>query len=405
MASTGKHVLFLVENASVPNDMRVWKEAKAVHEMGFRVTVLCPRGSHVDREPSVVREGIRILRYRPLIIGSGFLSYFVEYFHALLVCSWHIFTINLRDRIHVFHVGNPPDIFFVPIVFYTVFGARYIFDMHDLFVKTFESKYQSKNSVLKSGLVRLLRLVEGLNCRAAQLVIATNQSYQDYILRVHRRDPADVFVVRNAPPLDHRERIPPHHSLKRGKEHLLVYFGIMGEDDGVDIILRAMDYLVNVRGRTDIHCALIGPTQIEASPAIRDLMQLHAELKLTSSVEFTGYLSWEDVHVYLNTADVGLSPDPFTSQNDLSTMQKIMEYMSHGLPIVSFNLKENRYSAGDAAVYCESFTPEEFGNVVLRILESPEVRARMSVAGRERYRSSFNWSNSVKILEEVYQRV
>jgi glycosyltransferase involved in cell wall biosynthesis len=406
MGTTGKqHVLLIIENASVPNDMRVWKEARTVKDLGYDVSIISPRGGAIDTEPYVQMEGIDVYRYRQVVIGGGFLSYVVEYSNALLRVAALVCRINSHKRVNIFHIGNPPDIFFTLVFWFRIFGAQYIFDVHDLFVNTFQSKFQDRKSILKSMFVGLLRIIERLNVATADLVIATNVSYREYILTTHHRLPGEVFVVRNAPRLDKRNEVPPDPALKRGKRNLVVYFGNFGEDDGVDAILRAMHHVTVDRGFTDIHCTLIGSTEREASPAIDALRELHAELHLESCVEFTGYLPWVQVHTLLRTADVGLSPDPFTPQNNTSTMQKIMEYMSHGLPILSFNLKENRYSGGDAAEYCADYDYRTFGDAMIALLNDPQKREAMSREGLRRYQTEFNWSASEKNLAEVYRHI
>ncbi len=402
-ASAGKkHIVFLVENGSVPNDMRVWKEACVARDVGLDVTVISPRGTRVDREKFVVIDGIRVHRYRQVVIGVGFGSYVVEYLVSLFMISWLVFRVVLHHKIDAFHVANPPDLFFLVTAPYKLFGTRYIFDVHDLFVNTFESKYEHNKSPLKAFIVRILRVVERVNMAFADLVVVTNRSYHDYV-REHYRIPEEkMFIVRNAPPLDARLEVPGDERLRRGRKYMLVFFGNMGEDDGVDVILRACHYLMGTEGFSDFICYLIGPTEMAASPAIHDLQKLHRDLRLEGHVEFTGYMPWRDVHRYLNTADVALSPDTFTQQNNLSTMIKIMEYMSHGLPIVSFDLKENRFSAGDAAVYCDGYDWSDFADSVRALLLDEDKRRSMREVGLNRYRSEFNWNPSAAVLRRVY---
>ncbi len=402
-ASAGKkHIVFLVENGSVPNDMRVWKEACVARDVGLDVTVISPRGTRVDREKYVVIDGIRVHRYRQVVLGAGFGSYVVEYLVSLLLIAWLVFRVALHGRIDAFHVANPPDLFFMVTAPYKLFGARYIFDVHDLFVNTFESKYEHNRSPLKSLIVRILRVVERVNIAFADLVVVTNRSYQEYVREHYRIPDEKMFIVRNAPPLDARAEIPGDDRLRRGRKYMMVFFGNMGEDDGVDVILHACHHLARTEGFSDFVCYLIGPTEVAASPAIQSLRKLHKELGLEGFVEFTGYLPWRDVHRYLNTADVALSPDTFTQQNNLSTMIKIMEYMSHGLPIVSFDLKENRYSAGDAAVYCDGYDWNDFAESVRALLLDEPKRRSMREVGLNRYRSEFNWNPSAEVLRRVY---
>jgi glycosyltransferase involved in cell wall biosynthesis len=397
-----KHIVFLVENGSVPNDMRVWKEARVARDMGFDVTVVSPRGARVDRERRAMIEGIEVYRYPHVVLGGGFGSYFVEYLLALLMTAWIVIGISFRRRIDAFHVANPPDVFFLVTAPFKLFGTRYIFDVHDLFVNTFESKYEHNKSPFKSLIVQVIHVVERINIACADIVVVTNRSYHDYIQQRYHVPEARLFVVRNAPPLDSRLEIVADSTLRRGRKYMMVFFGNMGEDDGVDVILRACHHLVHTEGFSDFICYLIGPTEVASSPAINSLRALHRELGIEGHVEFTGYLSWQDIHKYLNTADVALSPDTFTQQNNLSTMIKIMEYMSHGLPIVSFDLKENRYSAGEAAVYSNGYDWIDFAESVRQLLLNESQRQAMREIGLNRYRSSFNWNPSAEVLRRVY---
>lgn len=404
MGSPGKHILFIVENCSVPDDQRVWKEAKAVKEMGFDVSIVSPKDEKSDKEKFINIDGINIYRYKQIVVGSGFLSYIIEYTNYLVRTFFLVLSINFKKKINVFHSANPPDLFFLIYIFFKPFGAQYVFDVHDLFVNTFESKYEGKKSLFKKFFVVMLNLVERINIRIADYIVVTNQSYKEYLINKYRIDSEKFYIVRNAPELDGRLEVPKDDKLKNGKNNLLVFFGMMGEDDGVDVILKACNHLIKEKKFTDFYCCLIGPDNIERSPYISVLKKMHRELKLESNVKFTGYLLWDEIHAYLNTADIGLSPDLYTLQNNISTMIKIMEYMSHGLPILSFNLKENKYSAGEAAVYCDSYDYKEFAEKVLTMLSNQTLRKEKSEAGLKRYKEIFNWNTSKINLVNLYAR-
>ncbi len=404
MVSAGKHILFVVENCSVPDDQRVWKEAKAVKDMGFDVSIISPKDSKRDKEVFVTIDGIEIHRYKQVVLGTGFLSYIIEYLNYLLNTFFLVLSINFKKKIQVFHSANPPDLFFLIYIFFKPFGAEYIFDVHDLFVNTFESKYADKKSAFKKIFISVLNFIEKINIKLANFIVVTNQSYKEYLIDKYKIDGSKIYIARNAPELDNRLDVPSNYRLKNGKTNLLVFFGMMGEDDGVDVILKACDYLINEKKFTDFYCCLIGPDNIERSPYIGVLKKMHSELTLESNVKFTGYLSWDEIHSYLNTADIGLSPDLFTLQNNISTMIKIMEYMSHGLPILSFDLKENKYSAGDAAVYCETYDYKEYAEKLLLMLNDKPMLKEKSKIGLERYLETFNWNNSKINLVNLYQR-
>lgn len=402
MVSAGKHILFIVENCSVPDDQRVWKEAKAVKEIGFEVSIISPSDSKKDKEKFVNIEGIEIHRYKQIVLGAGFFSYMIEYLNYLVCTFFLVLSINFKKKINVFHSANPPDLFFLIFIFFKPFGGKYIFDVHDLFVNTFESKYADKRTVFKIFFIGLLNLVEKVNISLADYIVVTNQSYKEYLIQKYKIHPAKFFIVRNAPELDNRLEIPSDEKLKNGKRNLLVFFGMMGEDDGVDVILKSCNYLIQEKNFSDFYCCLIGPENIERSPFIGELKKMHSELSLEENVKFTGYLSWDEIHAYLNTADIGLSPDLFTLQNNISTMIKIMEYMSHGLPILSFDLKENKYSAGEAALYCDTYDYKEYAEKIIYMLNDKNILNEKTKIGLERYRSTFNWENSKVNLVNLY---
>ncbi|MBS1492650.1 MAG: glycosyltransferase family 4 protein [Bacteroidetes bacterium] len=401
--SPGKHVLLVVENCSVPDDQRVWKEAKAVKEMGFDVSIISPKDAKSDKENFVVIDDIWIYRYKQLVTGTGFISYFIEYLNYLARTFVLVLKINFNKRVNVFHSANPPDLFFLIFIFFKPFGAKYIFDVHDLFVNAFESKYTNKKSSVKNFLIGLLSFVEKLNLKFTDYIVVTNQSYKEYLIEKYRINPAKIFIVRNAPELDNRLDFAPDVNLKQGRNNLLIFFGMMGEDDGVDVILKACHYLITEKNFTDFYCCLIGPDNIERSPYIKELKKIYRELNLHDNVKFTGYLSWDEIHTHLNTADVGLSPDLYTQQNNISTMIKIMEYMSHGLPILSFKLKENIYSAGEAALYCDTYDYKEFAEKILIMVNDSQLLKEKSKIGLERYKSTFNWQNSKYNLVSLYK--
>ncbi len=229
------------------------------------------------------------------------------------------------------------------------------------------------------------------------MVISTNESYRDAAVGRGGMDPDKVFVVRSAPAVERFEAVPAEPALKKGKPHLLCYLGVMGPQDGVDYALRALAKLRNDLGRDDWHAVFVG-----AGDTFEDMVTLSGELGLADVVEFTGRIPDADLVRYLSTADVCLSPDPHNPLNDVSTMNKIMEYMAMSRPIVSFELREARVSAGEAAVYAPANDELEFAKLTARLLDDPDERARMGKYGNERVGGPLSWDNSRKALLAAY---
>ncbi|MFH8609732.1 glycosyltransferase family 4 protein [Streptomyces sp. NPDC018029] len=385
-----RRALILVENLSVPFDRRVWQECTTLRDAGWRVDVICPQGSKRDTEAEAEIDGVRIHRYPLRAATGGPAGYLREYGSAL----WHTARL-VREvgPVHVVHACNPPDLLFLPARWLTRRGARFVFDQHDLVPELYLSRFDRGKDLLYRGVCAL----ERMTYRAADIVIATNESYRDVAVSRGGKRPEDVFVVRSAPAVDRFQPVAPEPELKRGKSHLLCYLGVMGPQDGVDYALRALAKLRDELGRTDWHAVFVG-----SGDAFDAMVELAGRLGLSDQVQFTGRIPDADLVRYLSTADVCLSPDPRNPLNDVSTMNKVLEYMAMGRPIVSFDLREARVSAGDAAVYAPANDEAAFAKLITELLDDPEKRARMGEIGRERISGPLSWRNSQAALLAAY---
>ncbi|MFJ9349269.1 glycosyltransferase family 4 protein [Streptomyces sp. NPDC101237] len=389
-AGSGRRALILVENLSVPFDRRVWQECTTLRDAGWTVDVICPQGSKRDTEPETEIDGVRIHRYPLRAATGGPAGYLKEYGSAL----WH--TARLARRVgpvDVVHACNPPDLLFLPALWLKRRGARFVFDQHDLVPELYLSRFGRGKDLL----YRAVCALERRTYRAADIVLATNESYRDVAVTRGGKRPEDVFVVRSAPAVERFQPVPPEPELKRGKPHLLCYLGVMGPQDGVDYALRALAELRDGLGRTDWHAVFVG-----SGDAFDAMVELAGRLGLDDQVEFTGRIPDADLVRHLSTADVCLSPDPRNPLNDVSTMNKVLEYMAMGRPIVSFDLKEARVSAGEAAVYAPADEEAEFARLIALLLDDPEKRARMGKIGQERVGGPLSWRNSQVSLLAAY---
>lgn len=387
------HILILVENLSVPLDRRVWQESRALVEAGFDVTVICPTGTSQDREREVTIEGVRILRYplRPAAGGPG--GYVREYTFAL----WHTALLALKVRrerfIDVVHACNPPDLLFLVALMLRPLGARFVFDQHDLVPELFLSRFPGRRRLL----YKMTRLVERLTFAAADAVIATNESYRQIALSRGRVRPDRLAVVRSAPDLNRFVRYSPDDNLRRGRTYLLAYLGVMGPQDGVDHALRAIRILRNELGRNDFHAIFMGTGDV-----YDQMVELGRQLGIADIVEFPGRVSDDYLQKCLSTADVCLSPDPLSPLNNVSTMNKVVEYMAMSRPIVSFDLIETRVSAGEAALYAPANDERAFAEAIDVLLDAPDRRKQMGEAGRLRVANELSWDVSRSKLVNLY---
>jgi glycosyltransferase involved in cell wall biosynthesis len=390
-----KRVLIIVQNLPVPFDRRVWLECQALVAAGYQVTVVCPKGKG-DPGYAVV-DSVGLYKYRPYAPGGSKAGFIVEYAYSFLATAWQVLKARRRGRFAVLQACNPPDIFWpIARALRAADGTRFVFDHHDLCPELFESRFPDGPSLPRRGLLALERATH----RSADHVISTNDSYRDIAIRRSGKAPADVTVVRTGPDPDKLKRGEPVPALRRGREHLAAYIGVMGPQDGVDIVVRAADVIVREMGRTDIAFTLIG-----SGDCYDDLVALRDQLGLQGHVEFTGRAPDDLVKQVMSTAGVGLSPDPKNPLNDVSTMNKTMEYMSFGLPVVAFDLRETRVSAGSAAVYVKPNDVREYARAIVGLVDDPAAAGQLAKDGRARVEEELAWEHQRRAYVGVYQQL
>jgi glycosyltransferase involved in cell wall biosynthesis len=388
-----KKVLIIVENLPAPFDRRVWQEATTLRDAGYGVAIVCPIGKdHESRHERI--DGIEIYRHPLPFEASGALGYALEYASALFWEFALAFKVLRRHGFDAIHACNPPDLIFLVGGFFKLFlGKRFVFDHHDINPELYEAKFGRRDA-----LHRLMLWLERMSFRTADVSIATNESYRRIALSRGGMDEDKVFVVRSGPKLDRMKIVPPDPSLKRGRRHLIGYVGVMGAQEGIEYLLRAAARIVKELGREDVHFGLVGGgTSLEAMRAYA------SELGIAEHVTFTGRVGDEALLAMLNTADVCVNPDVANEMNDKSTMNKIMEYMALGKPIVQFDLTEGRWSAREASLYAKRNDASDFADCIVSLLDDPERRARMGAYGRERVLHELEWKYEAPKLLAAYE--
>lgn len=385
-------VLIIVENLPVPFDRRVWQEALALSSAGYEVNIICPKGRGCDISREVL-DGIHIYRYSLPLEADSATGYAIEYGYSLIMQLWLAAKVAITRGFDVIHACNPPDTIFVVGLVFKLFAKRFIFDHHDINPELYEAKFGRKDVWY-----RLLCLLERLTFKAATVSIATNQSYKRIAIERGRMDPDRVFVVRSGPDMSRIQRFPPNNELRRGKKYLVAYVGVIGKQEGLDLLLEAIVLIRRKLGRIDIHYTIMGDgTELE------NLIRQSDCLSLGDVVEFTGRVSEERLWETLGTADVCVNPDRANAMNDKSTMNKILEYMALGKPIVQFDLAEGRVSAGGASLYALPNNPEDFAAKICELLDDPEKRIRMGKYGRNRIENELAWHHQVPHLLNAYR--
>ncbi|MDF8334978.1 glycosyltransferase family 4 protein [Novosphingobium cyanobacteriorum] len=390
----GRKVLIIVENLPLPFDRRVWQEARTLRAAGAQVSIICPTGKGYEKSYECL-EGVHIYRHRLPIEANSALGYLGEYAAALFwesVLAWKIF---FTRGFHVIHGCNPPDLIFLVALQFRLFGVKFLFDHHDINPELYEAKFNRRGFFWK-----LMVFFEKLTFRCATVSIATNHSYRQIALDRGGMKDKDVFVVRSGPDLSRLKAVAPVPTWNNGRRFLVGYVGVMGEQEGIDLLVDAADHIVHKLCRRDIQFCLVG-----GGPSLQSLKDLVAGRGLADYITFTGRAADQILFEVLSTMDVGVNPDRVNAMNDKSTMNKIMEYMALGKPMVQFDVTEGRFSAQDASLYARANDPVDLADKLIELLEDPERRTAMGEYGRRRVENELSWAHQIDHLIAAYRRV
>jgi glycosyltransferase involved in cell wall biosynthesis len=391
-----RHILILVENLPLPFDRRVWQEACALRDAGYRVSAICPMLKGYTK-PYELLEGVHIYRH-PLRADESQTAkgYAREYGTALwhqMRIAWRIYRKHPFDAIHA---CNPPDLLFLVALPFLLLGVRFLFDHHDINPELFEIKFGRKRFT-KRLLYRMVVLAERLTFFFSRRAsIATNQSYKRIAVQRGHMDPDRVFVVRSAPDLRKFVAVPADPRWKAGKKYLIGYLGTIGPQEGLQFLVEAAQILK--AKRNDIGWIVIGD-----GPTRQDIVNLAQRQGLADDIAFPGRLDDATMIQALCTCDVCVNTDLATEMNDKSTMNKIIEYMALARPIVQFDLTEGRVSAGLASAYAPPNDAAELAEQIEALLENPTLRRQMGEYGRTRVEQQLAWKYSVPILLDAYE--
>jgi glycosyltransferase involved in cell wall biosynthesis len=308
-----------------------------------------------------------------------------------------------RERFDVIQACNPPDTYFALARLFRPLGVRFVFDHHDLCPELYVSRDPGQPA--SPAVLAVLRRLERSTYRAADHVITTNETYLARARSRTGKPLEDFTIVRSAPDPQAMRRGEPVAELRDGRRHLCCYLGIMGRQDGVENVVRAARIIKHELARDDVQFALMGFGDMLAS-----LRELARELDVEDVVSFTGRADVATISRYLSTASLGLCPDPKTSFNDASTMNKVLEYMAHSVPVVGFDLAETQRSAGGAGRFVDSsgdmaVNQRAYALAIVELLDDPELRAAMGHEGRARIENGLGWPVQAARYVAAYDRL
>ena len=389
-----RKVLIIVENLPVPFDTRVWQEATTLAENGYLVSVICPKGKGYDADYEYLN-GVHVHRHDLPPEGNGALGYAREYFCALREELRLAKKIYKERGFHVIHGCNPPDDIYMVARRFKKKGVDYVFDHHDICPELFEAKFGKASGLLYKSQLWL----ERQTYKHCAFAFVTNESYKQIAISRGGMKEDKVFVLRSGPKLERLKITPAKSEIKRGRQFMVGYVGVIGQQEGIEYLLKAAKYIKEELHRDDIFWGVVG-----GGPHLEALRKQSHEMGLDDILEFTGRVSDEVLLDYLNTADVCVNSDEYNAMNDKSTMNKILEYMALGKPIVQFDLTEGRFSAQEASLYAEPNNAIDMADKIIQLLDNPAKRKKMSEYGRQRIVNELSWEHTSRALLEGYDK-
>lgn len=389
-----RKVLIIVENLPVPFDTRVWQEATTLAENGYLVSVICPKGKGYDADYEYLK-GVHVYRHDLPAEGNGALGYAREYFCALREELRLAKRIYKERGFHVIHGCNPPDDIYMVARRFKKKGVDYVFDHHDICPELFEAKFGKASGLLYKSQLWL----ERQTYKHCAFAFVTNESYKQIAISRGGMKEDKVFVLRSGPKLERLKITPAKSEIKRGRQFMVGYVGVIGQQEGIEYLLKAAKYIKEELHRDDIFWGVVG-----GGPHLEALRKQSHEMGLDDILEFTGRVSDEVLLDYLNTADICVNSDEYNAMNDKSTMNKILEYMALGKPIVQFDLTEGRFSAQEASLYAEPNNAIDMADKIIQLLDNPAKRKEMSEYGRQRIVNELSWEHTSRALLEGYDK-
>lgn len=377
MAGTARpSVVLVVENLPLPFDRRVWQQAQALVSDGWTVSAICPA---TDAYPSRYEfiDGVHIHRYRLPVEASSKLEFVLEYVSAYIHHVRLLWLIKRKTGFDIIQGCNPPDTI---VLASWMFRSKYVFDHHDIAPELFDVKFGEFRPVS-----RLLLWLERLSYRAADHVITANETFRELCAKRNGIELADVTAVYSVPDSAHIHRVEPSEHLRSRPSPVLGYLGVVGSQDGLDHLMRAAAILHHELKR-EFSVAVVGD-----GPALPEVKALAGELGLADLVEFTGFLTGDDMLAALSSFDIGVIPDPHNPYNDKISMNKVFEYAAIGLPIVGYPLTETTRLLGDSMVAADGLDPRDLALAMDTLVVDEENRAEMGKRSLDRAERLFDW--------------
>ena len=368
-------VVMLLSNPAT-FDQRPLKEAHVLARAGKAVTILAWDRELETPSDSVFGDGLVIKRMR-LRAGHG--TPFLTLPKLLLFYLWCVTRLaGMRaDAIQCHDVDTLPAGFAAKA--FKFWRPRLVYDMHDLpeaFLRFFP-------------LARVTQAVFLAAARSASsLVVVVNDRFVGHLARLGF-DPSRLAVVMNAPPATGGRSAPKRHG-----PFSVLYYGWLGEERGVKLLIEA------VQGLPGVTLTLAGRGELE--PLVKD-----ASAK-NPSIRFLGWLRMDDLEPVIAEADLIPSLyEPRTRNALIATPGKLMTAMSLSVPslVPSGTYQAEIVEKYGCGLVVDWKSAGDVRRAISELASDRELYARLSAAAYAAFSSAFSWEVMGERLVRAYDRL
>lgn len=387
-----KYIIFFIEDNSYLFDNRMKRQASALIKAGFKLIVISPKTNHKKYFYNL--DSVLSIHYPTFEANSIFAHFFeriINLSFALLFISCFIL---FKRNIKVVHFTNPTDIYVPSFYWIKLFGIKLIFDQHDLCPELYMSRRNAKKGLLYNILIKL----EKISYKLSDLVIVTNESYKKVAISRGKIDANKIFIVRNGPILDRFKDVvnsKPNDDIIR-----IGYIGNINQPDGVYQLVDICSHIKEIDKKINFTFEIIG-----SGSDLNYMIEYSNKKNVSNHFNFYGRVSESKLINVMKNVHFCVQPDPFNPLNNVSTMNKLMEYMAMKKTFVSYDLVESRFSGLDSGLFSKVNEPKSYAKDIVRLCRNPNLRERLSNSGYKRIVDLLQWPKQAENLIIAYQSI
>lgn len=396
--SPKKRVCMLV-HANYPYDVRVRRAAETLFSIGFEVHVICSADekqlAKQSAENCLIHNGVYI---HPLPLkkkrGSK-IRYLYEFAAVLILGMIKITKLQIKNKFDIIHIHNMPDFLVFAALIPKLCGAKVILDVHDPMSELFQVNYKVDEN---NALIKAIKFQEKISYNFANYLITVSHPMARNVAN-KKGSNNNVEVVQNLPD---QKIFPVKKNLDKWPRHngsfTLLYSGTITEHYRLDIAIRAIE--IAKESIPQIKIIILGEGN-----RLNQLSELANELNISDRVIFKGRVDIDEVRNIMEKVDVGISTHQNSKFGDLYFSNKMVEFLTQGLPVVTSRTKTvKEYLPEDVVYYFNPANYEDCAAKLIDIYKNPE-KVRKKMANANVLLKHLNWQNEEKKLIKFYNTI